>query len=207
VGSNPTLSAIFFSYISKYDWMIDKRSFSNDPFNDPFAGKYRNHFAVGSIMLINIQSFIITALYPLAWEKNDLPMKFIKSTLPDNETIEMEIAFHWTHSLIAWLALFFLGWLIVGIFIFISMYIEKWTTERALTNKRLVIKRGLISRQTEEMSFNRIEEVNLNQSILQRLLGSGNIRVTGTGSGEVVMKNIDDPLAVQKKLNEVRQYL
>ena len=115
-------------------------------------------------------------------------MKFIKSTLPDNETIEMEIAFHWTHSLIAWLALFFLGWLIVGIFIFISMYIEKWTTERALTNKRLVIKRGLISRQTEEMSFNRIEEVNLNQSILQRLLGSGDIRVTGTGSGEVVMK-------------------
>ena len=134
-------------------------------------------------------------------------MKFIKSTLPDNETIEMEIAFHWTHSLIAWLALFFLGWLIVGIFIFISMYIEKWTTERALTNKRPVIKRALISRQTEEMSFNRIEEVNLNQSILQRLLGSGNIRVTGTGSGEVVMKNIDDPLAVQKKLNEVRQYL
>ena len=134
-------------------------------------------------------------------------MKFIKSTLPHNETIKMEIAFHWTHSLIAWLALFFLGWLIVGIFIFISMYIEKWTTERALTNKRLVIKRGLISRQTEEMSFNRIEEVNLNQSILQRLLGSGNIRVTGTGSGEVVMKNIDDPLAVQKKLNEVRQYL
>ena len=134
-------------------------------------------------------------------------MKFIKSTLPDNETIKMEIAFHWTHSLIAWLALFFLGWLIVGIFIFISMYIEKWTTERALTNKRLVIKRGLISRQTEEMSFNRIEEVNLKQSILQRLLGSGNIRVTGTGSGEVVMKNIDDPLAVQKKLNEERQYL
>ena len=134
-------------------------------------------------------------------------MKFIKSTLPDNETIEMEIAFHWTHSLIAWLALLFLGWLIVGIFIFISMYIEKWTTERASTNKRLVIKRGLISRQTEEMSFNRIEEVNLNQSILQRLLGSGNIRVTGTGSGEIVLKNIDDPLAVQKKLNEVRQYL
>ena len=158
-------------------------------------------------MLINIQSFIFTALYPLAWEKNDLLMKFIKSTLPENETIEMEIAFHWTHSLIAWLALFFLGRLIVSIFIFISMYIEKWTTERASTNKILVIKRSLISRQTEEMSFNRIEEVNLNQSILQRLVGSGNIRVTGTGSGEVVMKNIDDPLAVQKKLNEVRQYL
>jgi uncharacterized membrane protein YdbT with pleckstrin-like domain len=57
------------------------------------------------------------------------------------------------------------------------------------------------------MSFNRIEEVNLNQSMLQRILGSGDIRVTGTGSREVVMKNIDDPLGVQRKINEVRQYL
>ena len=133
-------------------------------------------------------------------------MKFIKSTLPDNETIEMEISFHWNHTLVAWLYLLFLGWLIIGVFLFISMYLEKWTTERALTNRRLVIKRGLIRRQTEEMSFNRIEEVNLNQSILQRILGSGDIRVTGTGSGEVAMKNIDDPLGVQKKINEVRQY-
>ena len=133
-------------------------------------------------------------------------MKFIKSTLPENETIEMEISFHWTHALIAWLYLVFLGWLLVGIYLFVSMYVEKWMTERALTNRRLVIKRGLISRQTEEISFNRIEEVNLNQSILQRILGSGDIRVTGTGSGEVIMKNIDAPLSVQKKINEVRQY-
>ncbi len=133
-------------------------------------------------------------------------MKFIKSTLPENETIEMEISFHWTHTLIAWLYLVFLGWLLVGIYLFVSMYIEKWMTERALTNRRLVIKRGLIRRQTEEISFNRIEEVNLNQSILQRILGSGDIRVTGTGSGEVIMKNIDAPLSVQKKINEVRQY-
>ena len=118
----------------------------------------------------------------------------------------MEISFHWTHALIAWLYLVFLGWLLVGIYLFVSMYVEKWMTERALTNRRLVIKGGLIRRQTEEISFNRIEEVNLNQSILQRILGSDDIRVTGTGSGEVIMKNIDTPLSVQKKINEVRQY-
>jgi len=133
-------------------------------------------------------------------------MKFINSTLPENENIQMEISFHWTHILVAWLYLVFLGWLLIGIFLFVSMYVEKWTTERALTNKRLVIKRGLVRRRTEEISFNRIEEVNLNQSILQRILGSGDIRVTGTGSGEIIMKNIDDPLGIQKKINEVRQY-
>ncbi len=87
-------------------------------------------------------------------------MKFIKSTLPDNETIEMEISFHWTHTLVAWLYLLFLGWLIIGVFLFISMYLEKWTTERALTNRRLFVKRGLIRRQlAEEMQAeNRIEQ-------------------------------------------------
>jgi len=133
-------------------------------------------------------------------------MKFIKSTLPDNETIEMEISFHWTHALVAWLYLLFLGWLIIGVFLFISMYLEKWTTERALTNRRLILKRGFIRRKTEEISFNRIEEVNLSQSILQRILGSGDIRVTGTGAGEIMLKNIDSPLDVQTKVNELRNW-
>ena len=133
-------------------------------------------------------------------------MKFIESTLPDNETIEMEISFHWTHTLVAWLYLLVLGWLIIGVFLFISMYLEKWTTERALTNRRLVLKRGFIRRKTEEISFNRVEEVNLSQSILQRILGSGDIKVTGTGAGEIMLKNIDDPLDVQKKVNELRNW-
>ena len=133
-------------------------------------------------------------------------MKFIKSTLPDNETIEMEISFHWTHTLVAWLYLLALGWLVIGIFLFISMYLEKWTTERALTNRRLILKRGFIRRKTEEISFNRIEEVNLSQSILQRILGSGDIRVTGTGAGEIMLKNIDSPLDVQTKVNELRNW-
>ncbi|MDA8873909.1 PH domain-containing protein [Alphaproteobacteria bacterium] len=133
-------------------------------------------------------------------------MKFIKSTLPDNETIEMEISFHWTHTLVAWLYLLVLGWLIIGVFLFISMYLEKWTTERALTNRRLILKRGFIRRKTEEISFNRVEEINLSQSILQRILGSGDIKVTGTGAGEIMLKNIDDPLDVQKKVNELRNW-
>ena len=133
-------------------------------------------------------------------------MKFIESTLPDNETIEMEISFNWTHTLVAWLYLLVLGWLIIGVFLFISMYLEKWTTERALTNRRLILKRGFIRRKTEEISFNRVEEVNLSQSILQRILGSGDIKVTGTGAGEIMLKNIDDPLEVQKKVNELRNW-
>ena len=133
-------------------------------------------------------------------------MKFIERTLPENEEIELPITFHWTHSFFAWLSLVFLGWLLIGIFIFIARYIEKWTTERALTNKRLIIKRGLISRKTEEISCNRIEEVNLSQTVIQRILGSGDILIRGVGAGEIFLRNIDDPIGVQKKINHLRQW-
>ena len=133
-------------------------------------------------------------------------MKFIERTLPENEEIELPITFHWTHLFFAWLSLFFLGWILIGIFIFIARYIEKWTTERALTNKRLIIKRGLISRKTEEISCNRIEEVNLSQTIIQRILGSGDILIRGVGAGEIFLRNIDDPIGVQKKINQLRQW-
>ena len=133
-------------------------------------------------------------------------MKFIQRTLPENEKIELPITFHWTHLLFAWLSLFAMGLVVIGIFIFIAKYVEKWTTERALTNRRLIIKRGLIRRNTEEISCNRIEEVNLSQTIIQRILGSGNILVKGVGSGEILLRNIDDPLTVQKKINELRQW-
>ena len=133
-------------------------------------------------------------------------MRFIQKTIPSNETIEMVISFHWTHTLIATLYLVFLGWIFIGFLIFISMLIEKWTTERALTSRRLIVKIGLIRRSTEEISCNRIEEVNLNQSIFQRILGCGDIKVTGVGSGEIILRNIDNPLEVQRKINELRQW-
>ncbi|MDA8650013.1 PH domain-containing protein [Alphaproteobacteria bacterium] len=89
---------------------------------------------------------------------------------------------------------------------FVSIYLEKWTAERVLTNRRLILKRSFIRQKTEEISFNRVEEVNLSQSILQRILGSGDIKVTGTGAGEIMLKNIDDPLNAQKKVNELRNW-
>ena len=75
-----------------------------------------------------------------------------------------------------------------------------------MTNRRLILKRGFIRRKTEEISFNRVEEVNLSQSIIQRILGSGDIKVTGTGTGEILLKDIDAPLDVQKRINETEEF-
>ena len=131
-------------------------------------------------------------------------MGYIEDTISDNEKIVYVVQFHWIYTFIAFLYLIFLGLLLIGIFIFIKMMINKWTTERALTNTRYIQKIGWISRNTEEIGINKIEEIDLTQSILGRILGYGSISISGTGSGHILLKDIDAPLSFQKSLNDLR---
>ena len=71
---------------------------------------------------------------------------------------------------------------------------RRWTTELAVTNRRVIYKRGFISRHTIEMNMDKVESVDVDQTILGRMMGYGNIVVRGTGSGLEPMRDIADPL-------------
>ena len=131
-------------------------------------------------------------------------MGYIEDTISDDEKIVYVVQFHWIYTFIAFLYLIFLGLLLIGVFIFIKMMINKWTTERALTNTRYIQKIGWIARNTEEIGISKIEEVDLQQSILGRILGYGSISISGTGSGHILLKDIEAPLLFQKNLNDLR---
>ena len=132
-------------------------------------------------------------------------MSYIEKTLGNNEKILYQINYHWLYTAIAILSLIFLGVFIIGIFIFLFMMIQKWTTERCITNFRLIQKTGWIARNTEEMRIDRMEEINLKQTVIDRIFGSGSIVITGVGKGEIKLKFIDEPLVFQKKLNNLKQ--
>ncbi len=131
-------------------------------------------------------------------------MSYVDKTIGKNETIIYKVEFHWTYTFLAFLNLLILGAFIIGIYYFLKMMINKWTTERVLTNERYIQKIGWISRDTEEMSLDRIEEVNLTQSLLGRVFGFGTVEISGTGSGKIYLRYIDDPLIFQKHLNNQR---
>lgn len=131
-------------------------------------------------------------------------MGYVEDTIGTNEKIVYTVKFHWIYTFSAFLYLLFLGVFIIGIIIFIKMMINKWTTERVLTDSRYIQKNGWIARNTEEISIYKIEEVDLSQSILGRVLGYGSISISGTGSGNIVLKSIDAPLIFQKHLNDLR---
>ena len=115
-------------------------------------------------------------------------MGYVEDTLGSGETIKYDVAFHWLWTFSAYAMLVIFGWVGIGVVVFLYMMIRKWTTERVLTNIRFIQKTGWIVRHTEEIRVDRMEEVNLNQSLLGRILDYGDIKISGVGTGEIKLK-------------------
>ena len=73
-------------------------------------------------------------------------------------------------------------------------WFHRWTTETDVTNLRVVHKTGFIKRRTFEMSLDKVESVDVNQSILGRILNYGSVTVRGVGEGAETIDTIASPL-------------
>ncbi len=93
---------------------------------------------------------------------------------------------------------------ILGLLGFAQMMVVKATTEIAITSNRLVYKRGLVARHVGEMSIDRIEGVNVLQTILGRLFNYGRLAIRGMGIGEVVLPPIEDPITFRQAIEKAR---
>ena len=93
---------------------------------------------------------------------------------------------------------------IFGLLKFAHMMIVKATTEIAITNNRLIFKRGLVARQVGEINIDRIEGVNVLQTIMGRIFNYGRIMVRGMGVGEVILPPIEDPIAFRRAIEKAK---
>lgn len=146
-------------------------------------------------------------------------MGYIERTLGQSERLYYKAGFHWSYHAAAWGVLFLflavglgsyasdLPWVAfaagaIGLALFLAIMIPIWTTEIGVTSQRLIFKRGLLERNTDELQLRAIEEVNIKQSVLGRLLGYGRIEVHGTGVDDVLLPIIADPLALSRALHD-----
>lgn len=91
--------------------------------------------------------------------------------------------------------------------LFILPILDSWTSEYAITNKRVIIKVGLIRRRTVEMNISKIESINVDQSILGRILGYGDISIVGTGGTKESFDTLSSPIQFRKKFQELQNEL
>lgn len=77
------------------------------------------------------------------------------------------------------------------------------TTEFAVTDRRIVAKRGAIRRRSLDLLLTQIESINVNQALLGRVLNYGTVTVTGTGGTKESFPSIADPLELRRRVHAV----
>lgn len=88
--------------------------------------------------------------------------------------------------------------------LWIAPLISWFSDEFVITNKRAVVKAGVIGRRTVELNLEKVESIGVNQSILGRILGYGTVVITGTGGTRERFDFISRPLEFRKAFQEVR---
>ena len=117
---------------------------------------------------------------------------YVRGTLLKDEQVVYETKRHWI-AFLSWRGLFTL---------FIAPAIDRASSEFAITNRRVVIKVGLFSRRTFEMNLSKIESVNVDQSLLGRMLGYGTITLIGTGGTKETFGSIAAPLEFRRQFQQ-----
>jgi uncharacterized membrane protein YdbT with pleckstrin-like domain len=82
----------------------------------------------------------------------------------------------------------------------LARWIVARTSEFAVTNKRVMIKRGLVRRHTLELLLTKVESIGVDQGVVARLFGYGGIVVIGTGGTRESFDNIARPLEFRKQV-------
>ena len=121
---------------------------------------------------------------------------YVDNNLIRDEAVVYETKYHWK--------IFFT---LIGFFtLFIAPALKRWSDEFVITNKRVIIKTGIFSRNTFEMNLNKIESVNVDQSIFGRMLGYGTITIIGTGGTRESFPDIAKAVEFRKRFQEVSSW-
>ena len=88
--------------------------------------------------------------------------------------------------------------LAAGLVLLLMTWIRQWSSEFAVTDRRVIIKTGWLSRRTIELNMSKVESVEVEQGLVGRLLGYGTITVIGTGGTREPFALIADPLGFRR---------
>ncbi len=127
----------------------------------------------------------------------------------DSNLIKDEAVLHRGHiSLWSLSGLIFFGVVllpvVIGLFLLLSAWIKYKTTELAVTNKRVIVKTGLISRKTLELNLAKAESIQVDQSLMGRLFNFGSLQINGTGMAHAPISGIRAPLEFRRQFMEAQ---
>src|SRR5689334_4461059 len=91
----------------------------------------------------------------------------------------------------------------LGLLVLLAAFIRRQSSDFAVTNKRVMMKIGVLSTRSVELLLSKIESITVNQSLAGRMLGYGEIVVTGSGGTEETFADIQAPLDFRRAVQSV----
>ena len=128
-------------------------------------------------------------------------MAYLDESLAAGETVVARFDLHWTAK---WRLIVFLLLAIptLGIALLAALY--EWfrlrAIEQGVTNRRVVYKTGIFSRTTAELRLASIETIDLRQSVTGRMLGYGDVVLTGRGESSMIFARLAAPLEAKRAI-------
>ncbi len=124
-------------------------------------------------------------------------MPYIEATLTRKEKVVAVAEIHWAFCLPAILACIIPP---IGLPLLILSIFQRRAIEIVMTDQRIILKTGLFFHHTCEMRLTKIENIQLDQDPLGRVLGYGDLTVVGTGGTRERLPCVTSPVALHKTI-------
>ena len=102
-------------------------------------------------------------------------------------------------SLLEWLTG---GLILLAVYQGLVAWLMRKSAEYGITDKRILLKKGFIQRDTVELFLDKIEAINIDQTILGRILDYGTVVIVGTGGSRDPFGYVPNPLLFRKKIQQ-----
>jgi uncharacterized membrane protein YdbT with pleckstrin-like domain len=128
-------------------------------------------------------------------------MAYLDESLAPGEAIVARFDLHWTAK---WRLIVYLLLAIPTLGIALLAAIYEWlrlrSIEMGVTNRRVVRKTGIVSRETAELRLASIETIDLRQTTWGRVFGYGDVVLTGRGESAMLFQRLAHPLDAKRAI-------
>jgi hypothetical protein len=112
-----------------------------------------------------------------------------------------------------WPGLQYIGWIAVAVslvpLVELVRHVLDWSNERyIITNRRVMEVRGIINKHVRDSALEKVNDVELEQSIAGRILGYGTVQIiTGSDIGVNMFRRISDPVRFKRAMLNAKEQL
>jgi membrane protein YdbS with pleckstrin-like domain len=94
--------------------------------------------------------------------------------------------------------------LLAGLYLLVKLWVDLKSVQYRLTNQRLFVLKGLFSKETQELELFRIKDIAVQQSLLQRVLGYGQVTIVSSDdtTPTATLRGIANPIGIKELIRE-----